>query len=252
MSSTILHTITELRKQYVHSFKQHTPVEQLQLKPYYTRPCISLVKNLQAPLNSGIIAEFKRASPSKGNINENANVQAVIKQYQAFGAVATSILTEPIYFKGKNEDILHVREETFIPILRKDFIVDEYQIHEAKSLGADVILLIAAALTKEQVSNFAALAKQLGLEVLLEVHTKEEIAFDNAFVDMVGVNNRNLKTFEVDINLSKELFAFLPKHKPAIAESGLSSRVEVDALRAVGFSGFLIGESLMKGNFINE
>jgi indole-3-glycerol phosphate synthase len=139
-----------------------------------------------------------------------------------------------------------------LPILRKDFIVDEYQIYEAKSIGADVILLIAAALTKEEVHQFAVLAKQLGLEVLLEIHNKEELLHDCAFVDMIGVNNRNLSSFEVDINLSIELFPYLPKHKPAIAESGLTSTKEVNTLKAIGYKGFLIGESLMKGNFSND
>lgn len=252
MSSTILNTITELRKQDVAKRKEQISISTLQQTNYFNRKCLSLFKNLQAPYNSGIIAEFKRASPSKGNINTDANVNEVVKQYQSMGAVATSILTEPIFFKGKDEDILQVREQTSIPILRKDFIVDEYQIHEAKSLGADVILLIAAALSKQQVKDYASLAKQLGLEVLLEVHSQAEIEYDNECVDMVGVNNRNLKTFEVDINLSIELFQHLPQHKPAIAESGLSSKAEVEFLKIIGYKGFLIGESLMKGSFAND
>lgn len=252
MGANILHTITQLRKQDVLKQQQQVPLTLLQQKSYYKRTCHSLVQNLQQNNGTGIIAEFKRASPSKGNINGKANIQEVVKQYQNAGASATSILTEPHFFKGNDEDILLVREEITLPILRKDFIVDEYQIHEAKSLGADIILLIAAALTTKQVYEFAALARHLGLEVLLEVHNQEEIQHDCEFVDMVGVNNRNLSTFEVDINLSMALFPFLPKHKPSIAESGLVSMKEVNALKAMGYKGFLIGESLMKGNFKND
>lgn len=249
MAATILHKIIDLRKQDIVKQKEVVSVQDLQQKLYYKRQCFSLVNNLNKQNNSGIIAEFKRASPSKGDINTNAKVNDVVKQYEDFGAVATSILTEPNFFKGKDEDILQVREQISIPILRKDFIVDEYQIYEAKSLGADVILLIAAALSIEEVHEFAGLAKQIGLEVLLEVHNQEELKHDCEFVDMVGVNNRNLKTFEVDINLSIDLFKHLPKNKPAIAESGLSSKVEVDMLKNIGYKGFLIGESLMRGKF---
>ena len=196
--------------------------------------------------SSGIIAEFKRKSPSKGWINKDASPEEVTAAYAANGASALSILTDTPFFGGSLKDLRDARPGVNIPILRKDFIIDEYQLYQAKIVGADAILLIAAALEKEQCIFLAGKAHELGLEVLLEIHSEKELEYVNSTIDMVGVNNRNLGTFVTDIENSFRLASALPKDTLLVSESGISSPETVKRLRQAGFRGFLIGENFMK------
>ncbi|BAV08158.1 indole-3-glycerol phosphate synthase [Filimonas lacunae] len=241
----ILDTIIARKKEEVAIRKATVSLDQLEKSQLYTRPTLSLAASLVHPQRTGIIAEYKRKSPSKGIINANAQVADVTRAYTQFGASGLSVLTDEHFFGGSSDDLLAARENN-IPILRKDFIIDEYQIAEARAIGADVILLIAANLTTVQVQQLAAYAKSLQLEVLLEIHDETELDHICDEVDMVGVNNRNLKTFEVDINTSLRLISRMPAHKPGVAESGISSPETIKTLRQAGFKGFLIGENFMK------
>ena len=193
-----------------------------------------------------IIAEFKRRSPSKGWINKDTDVALVVPFYASHGAAAISVLTDSEYFGGSIEELIIARTVADIPLLRKDFIVDAYQLHEAKGYGADVILLIASCLTKEEVRSLAHEAKELGLEVLLEIHTEKEVEHVCDAIDIIGVNNRNLETFETDIETSVRLIKYLPSDRPVISESGIDSPGTIFRLRDIGFRGFLIGERFMK------
>jgi indole-3-glycerol phosphate synthase len=217
----------------------------LKQMPFYKAPVLSMSSYLTMPGKTGIIAEFKRKSPSKGIINNTATVKDVTAAYSAHGASGLSVLTDTDFFGGTLQDLTHARlHET--PILRKDFMVDPYQIIEAKAYGADVILLIAACLSPLAVKELATVAKDIGLEVLLEIHTSEELEHVFDGIDMVGINNRNLKTFEVDIAHSIALAKMLPAHLPKIAESGISNVSTILQLKKEGFDGFLIGENFMK------
>jgi len=179
-------------------------------------------------------------------INEYANVEKIAIGYMQAGASALSVLTDNHFFGGKNEDLITARKFNFCPILRKDFTVSEYQIIEAKSIGADAILLIAAVLSKDEIKQFTALAHQLGMQVLLEVHTQEELDKYIPEIKLVGINNRNLKTFEVDFENSIRLVQQLPQDTVKIAESGISDYHNIIELKKHGFEGFLIGENFMK------
>ncbi|HPM12603.1 MAG TPA: indole-3-glycerol phosphate synthase TrpC [Bacteroidales bacterium] len=243
---TILDEIIARKKIDVAQAKQNVSIQELEFSPYFKRTCISATESICNPLKSGIIAEHKRKSPSKGIINPNCTVIDVVEGYEKAGASCISVLTDEPYFGGTISDLLIARNRGEIPLLRKDFIVDEYQIVEAKSIGADFILLIAACLQKQQVQTYAKLAKSLGLQILLEVHTKEELDVYCPEIDMVGVNNRNLKDFSVDIARSIELYPLLPNEVVKITESGLHSPQEVKTLKKVGFQGFLMGENFMK------
>ena len=225
--------------------KLQNSISELEKKPFFDRKCISLKENLQNS-ESGIIAEFKRKSPSKGWIHENADVLEITKGYCDVGASGISILTDEPFFGGTPNDLIYARPNVTCPVLRKDFIVDEYQLLEAKAMGADVILLIAAALTPTKTKLLAKQAKLLGLEVLLEVHNKEELVHLNEYVDILGVNNRNLKTFEVCTDVSKELADRIPSEFLKISESGISKSETVLELREFGYQGFLMGENFMK------
>ena len=194
---------------------------------------------------TGIIAEFKRRSPSKGIINGNANVVEITKAYTKHGASALSVLTDEFFFGGSPDDLKNARVNE-IPILRKDFVIDEYQISEAKSMGADVILLIAACLTAKQVKTLAKFAKSLQLEVLLEIHAEDELDHVCDETEIVGINNRDLKTFTVDIERSLKMARKIPTDKIKVAESGISSVENILLFKQNGFSGFLIGENFMK------
>ena len=195
---------------------------------------------------SGIIAEFKRKSPSKGLINGEADVLEVTKSYENFGASGISVLTDSDFFGGNVQDVLTIRNEIKIPLLRKDFMIDEYQFYEAKSIGADVVLLIAACLSPSQVKDFTSLSHELGMEVLLEIHTESELTHFNKDIDLVGINNRNLKDFKVDLQHSVHLKNFLPKETLSVAESGIYSVEDFRFLKEKGFNGFLMGEYFMK------
>lgn len=194
----------------------------------------------------GIIAEFKRRSPSKGWIKEEGQAALIPPAYEAAGASALSILTDEKFFGGNLKDIRDARPRVQLPILRKDFIIDEYQLYQARIVGADAVLLIAAALTREQCKALAAKAHELELEVLLEIHSEQELEYVHENIDMVGVNNRNLGTFHTDVENSFRLAEKLPAEMLLVSESGISHPQTVKQLRAAGFRGFLIGENFMK------
>lgn len=224
---------------------QTISTESLMQAPLFGRKCISLKESLQHS-NTGIIAEFKRKSPSLGWIHEDADVMDITSGYSEAGASGISILTDLEYFGGTSIDLMAARKFIACPVLRKDFVIDVYQLYEAKAMGADVILLIAAALTVEKTLELAQKAHDLGLEVLLEVHNKEEIGHANDFVDLLGVNNRNLKTFEQNVQTSFDLVDFIPDKFVKISESGISKVETVKDLRRAGYKGFLMGENFMK------
>jgi indole-3-glycerol phosphate synthase len=243
----ILEKIIAHKYKEVEERKSYFPVKLLEKSIYFNSQPVSMKKYLLRPDKSGIIAEIKRKSPSKGAINMHVSIERTSIGYMQAGASALSVLTDKEFFGGKNEDLTTARKFNFCPIIRKDFIVDEYQIIEAKSIGADTILLIAAALKPSQVKSLSVFAKSLGLEVLLEVHDENELEqniLDS--VDMIGVNNRNLKTFEVSIETSKRLGALIPQSFVKVSESGINNPEAVVDLKQHGFQGFLIGETFMQ------
>jgi indole-3-glycerol phosphate synthase len=241
----ILEEIILFKKLEIAERKRDWSIAQLEKSKQYSRPALSLKQSLQDPTKTGIIAEFKRRSPSKGLINSEADVVEVTKAYTAAGASGLSVLTDEKFFGGLMPDMLKARVNE-IPILRKDFIIDDYQVIASKSFGADVILLIAACLTPYEVRSLAITAKNCGLEILLEIHNEEELDHICDEVDMVGVNNRDLKTFSVNIETSLGLVDKIPSTKPAISESGLQEVETIITLKQAGFKGFLIGERFMK------
>ncbi len=244
---TILQEILAHKRDEVRSNKELYPIKLLERSTYFTSQTVSLKKYLQRSDLLGIIAEIKRKSPSKGYINRYISVEELSIGYMQAGASALSVLTDEKYFGGSAQDLRLARQANFCPILRKEFIVDEYQIVEAKAIGADVILLIAAALTPAQVASFSAFARSFGLEVLLEVHTKEELASHLCdSVDLVGINNRDLHTFTIDVRNSLEIGALVPPGMIKISESGLDDAATVVRLKQAGFNGFLIGEAFLK------
>lgn len=243
----ILNQIITHKQQEVAERKSLFPTKLLEQSIYFEGKTVSLTKYLLREDKSGIIAEFKRQSPSKGIINAHAKVERTTIGYMQAGASALSVLTDNKFFGGKSEDLMTARKFNFCPVLRKDFIIDEYQIIEAKSIGADAVLLIAAALEPVKLKELAAFAKSLDLEVLMEVHNQEELEQNlNEHLDIVGVNNRNLKTFEVSIETSKALSGLIPDDFVKISESGISDPASIIELREHGFKGFLIGETFMK------
>ena len=225
--------------------KQSISLEQLQNSLETTVKQRSLKEALKSS-SSGIIAEFKRRSPTKGWINRKAQAEDIVPGYANAGASAVSILTDEKFFGGNLKDIKDARPLIDIPILRKDFIVDEYQLYQAKIIGADAVLLIAAALKKEELHALAAKAHELGLEVLLEIHSVEELKYINANMDVIGINNRNLGTFFTDVENSFRLAEQLPSDAVLVSESGISDPATVKRLQKAGFKGFLIGENFMK------
>jgi indole-3-glycerol phosphate synthase len=243
----ILDKIIAEKRLEVAERKELYPVRLLEKSLYFGSTPVSMRKYIQRPDLSGIIAEFKRKSPSKGIINAHAPVERTTIGYMQAGASALSVLTDKPFFGGANEDLTLARRFNFCPIIRKDFTIDEYQILEAKSIGADAILLIAAVLTPSQSKAFAALAHSLGMEVLLEVHDEAELEQNlEVGADMIGVNNRNLKTFEVSIEVSKRLAPMIPASVVKVSESGISAPETISTLREVGYEGFLMGENFMK------
>lgn len=245
---TILDEIMDFKSQEVEKNKELFPIKLLEQSIYFDSPTVSLKEYLKREDRLGIIAEFKRKSPSKGNINQTASVEDVTIGYMKSGASALSVLTDQKYFGGNNEDLKLARKFNYCPILRKDFVLDEYQILEAKSIGADAILLIAAALTPKEVLSLSEFAKSLKLEVLLEIHKEEELEHYNPNVDVLGVNNRDLKVFKTSIQNSIDLFPKMPKEVVKISESGLHDSDDIITLMKVGFDGFLIGENFMKSS----
>ena len=218
----------------------------------FERPVRSMRETL-ANSSSGIIAEFKRKSPSKGWIFPDAKVEEIVPAYEIGGASACSLLTDSKFFGGTLDDFSRARELVRLPLLRKDFMVDEYQIYQARALGADAILLIASVLTPNECLQFARKAHELNMDVLLEIHRKDELRCLNPYIDMLGVNNRNLGTFDTSVNNSFRLLEQMKKEIGAgedapllVSESGLSDVHTIRELRSAGFRGFLIGEMLMK------
>ncbi|MEM1134544.1 MAG: indole-3-glycerol phosphate synthase TrpC [Bacteroidota bacterium] len=242
----ILEKIVAYKKEETNKRKEAFTIEKLEASPLFKRETHSLKKHLvNTPF--GIIAEFKRRSPSKGLINGNAAPEIVTKAYAQAGVSAVSVLTDEHFFGGAQADLNATRAVIDIPILRKDFTLEEYHILEAKSMGADAILLIAAALSSKILKSLAVFAKSLGLEVLMEVHNTTELhSCFNEFVDVVGINNRNLKTFEVSIETSVKVQEEIPKEQVKISESGISNIENIHYLKNFGFNGFLIGENFMK------
>jgi indole-3-glycerol phosphate synthase len=241
--------------------KSLVPVKSLEQSIFFDSKVVSMKKYVTNPEKTGIIAEFKRKSPSKGIINAASKVEKVSIGYMQAGASALSILTDTNYFGGNTDDLKSARHYNFCPILRKDFVVDEYQIVEAKSIGADCILLIAAALEPAKLKSLASFAKSLGLEVLMEVHNQDELERSLCEdLDLVGINNRNLKTFELSLQTSLDLVNQIPSDFVKISESGISDPATLVQLKSAGFNGFLIGENFMKSarpeqaayNFIKE
>lgn len=244
---TILDKIIDKKKQEVNQAKSATTIADLEKMPLFDRSCYSLRDSTHHSGRNGIIAEYKRASPSKGIINDHSPVAEVVAGYQAAGASAVSVLTDAEFFKGSLADLTAARAALQLPLLRKEFIVDEFQIVEAKAYGADIILLIAAVLDPRQVQVLSAFAQSLGLNVLLEVHNREELERSIVdSVDAIGVNNRNLKDFSVSLDHSLELVDLIPDRFIKVSESGISNPATIRQLREAGFQGFLIGENFMK------
>ena len=246
----ILDEIVAKTKSKLEEKKQGLSLEELSSKiDFENLKETNFKKSLQNKAEA-IIAEIKKASPSAGIISENFDPVLKSKEYESFGASALSILTEEDYFLGNIQYLMDVKAITSLPILRKDFIVDEYQIYESKLIGADCILLIASILNDEELKNFSEIAERLKLDYIIEVHDEEELQrvkhFSNA---IIGVNNRNLKTFDVDINNSIELKNFFEGENIFIAESGIKSKKDIEYLQQHNINVFLIGESLMKGDF---
>ena len=233
------HTEVALRKQLI-------PIKQLEHSVLFEHQSPSLSTRL-INSTSGLITEHKRRSPSKDCINQNLNVQDVAKGYETAGACGMSVLTDMKYFGGSLEDLLNSRASCEIPLLRKEFIIDTYQIVEAKAYGADVILLIAAILSRDEIQAFSRLAQSLGMEVLLEIHNEDELQKSiMPSLNMIGVNNRNLKTFEVSLETSKTLSRLIPDEFVKISESGIRTVEDIKSLQPYGYKGFLIGENFMK------
>lgn len=239
----ILEDIVNHKKHEVAAAKLSVPLEVLKKSKGLTHTPVSMAAAIQK--GSGVIAEFKRASPSKGKIKEKANVEEIVISYEKAGASAISVLTDMEFFHGSEFDLELTRSVVSVPILRKDFIVDPYQIYEAKAFGADAVLLIAAILSKEQIVDFQHTAEGLGLEFIVEVHNDKDLQKLSGHEQIIGVNNRNLETFEVDIENSIRLANQLGD-VVKVAESGLDTDTNLTALLDAGFKGFLVGESFMK------
>jgi indole-3-glycerol phosphate synthase len=258
--TNILETIIAKKKAEVAQRKAARSISELEKQTFFGKQELSLKEFLLRPGKTGIIAEFKKRSPSKGIINHSSFAGAVVRDYEKYGASAVSVLTDMNFFGGSLSDLEEAAASLHIPVLRKDFMIDEYQVIESKAYGADIILLIASCLKKEEVKKLSVVAKTLGLNVLLEIHHQQELEHICDEVDVVGINNRDLTTFKVDINHSIELGKKIPSQKIKISESGLDDVKTLLHLTQNGFSGFLIGEKFMKeqdpgkafGAFVNE
>lgn len=247
MKTNMLNEIIEHKIKEVKQKREISPVKRLEKSIYFESPCVSLKKYLSDTGRSGVIAEFKRKSPSRGYINKYADVQEISLRYMQAGASALSVLTDEYFFGAKPDDLTIARRFNYCPVLRKDFITDEYQIIEAKSMGADVILLIAGILNRDNIKQFTTLAHNLGMEVLLEVHHENEIIEnENTPYDVIGINNRDLISFEVNVETSFRLIEKLPENVLKISESGIDNVALIRKLKKAGFKGFLIGEFFMK------
>ncbi|WP_421764872.1 indole-3-glycerol phosphate synthase TrpC [Ekhidna sp.] len=243
----ILSEIIANKKKEVKAQKELYPIKLLEKSVFFEGEPVSLIKYLKRPDKSGVIAEIKRKSPSKGIINEHVSIERTSIGYMQAGASGLSILTDNHYFGGSAEDLKVARSFNFCPILRKDFMIDEYQVIEAKSLGADVILLIASVLDKKEIEKLGGLAQSLGMQVLLEVHDEKELINSiSEKVNLIGVNNRDLKTFKTVVKTSFDLADKIPSEFLKVSESGLSEPQTIKDLKACGYQGFLMGETFMK------
>jgi indole-3-glycerol phosphate synthase len=243
---SILDTIVAYKQKEVKAAKSVISCEQMRRGAYLNLMSThSFVQAIKAS-PTGIIAEFKRRSPSKGEIRAMADAAHVVRGYTRAGAACCSILTDTAFFGGSLNDFSIARGETHLPLLRKEFIIDEYQIYQSRLHHADAVLLIAAVLTAAQISNFIRIAHDLNMQTLLELHNEHELDRFDAATDMVGINNRNLHNFVTNIDASCKLIDRLPKDVVKISESGLSEPSQLKELRAAGFDGFLIGERFMK------
>lgn len=243
---TILDKIISHKRREVVEHKTQISIKQLEQTEFFELPRKSLASELKRRDKAGIIAEFKRRSPSKGVINSDVAAREVAQGYEAAGASALSILTDHDFFAGSNQHLADAAETVSIPILRKDFVIDEFQIVEARAFGASAILLIASVLTAANIRELAAFAQSLDLEVLLEVHQSAEIPDDLTDISVVGVNNRDLRDFSVSIERSFEIAQILPADLVKVSESGLNDAATILKLKKAGFDGFLIGETFMK------
>lgn len=242
---TILDKIIENKRRELEILTRVIAIGDLENSRLFKREIFSLSEFLLDKSKTGIIAEFKRKSPSKGIINSSSPVEEVTSGYFREGASGVSVLTDTQFFGGSKADLLKIRDKSIFPILRKDFIIDEYQVIESKSIGADAILLIAAALGNREILCLSELARSLGMEVLLEIHEPDELVKVNQYVNIIGVNNRSLKTFEVNIDISESLAGKIPQEFLKISESGISSPQAINKLRGCGYDGFLMGEKFM-------
>ncbi len=245
----ILDEIVAHKRTEVQHRKELYPTKLLETSLYFSSPAVSLKKYLLRKDKSGIIAEIKRASPSKGVLNKHVSIERTSIGYMQAGASALSVLTDAKFFHGSSDDLKAARKFNYCPILRKDFTIDEYQILEAKSIGADAILLIASVLSPDEIKRFGIFAHSLGLEVLLEVHSGEELARSLSAadtVDIIGVNNRDLQSFSVSLETSERLASDIPSGMVKISESGIRTAQDVHRLRSAGYQGFLIGEQFMR------
>lgn len=243
----ILETIIAEKKKEVATRKVINPIALLEYSALFDRQTISMKESISADASYGIIAEFKRKSPSRSWINQYAKADAVSLAYTRAGATGLSVLTDESFFGAQKDDFQQVRILNTCPVLRKDFIIDEYQIIESKAMGADVILLLAKTLSPQRIESYVRLAHSLGMEVLLEMQNEREVLANcNTSADMLGINNRNLKDFTVDFDNSARLASLLPAEKIKIAESGIEKANDIAYLRSVGFKGFLIGEQFMR------
>lgn len=241
----ILDQIIEHKRKEVAQQKALYPAKLLEQSVHFESPTVSFSDYIADPLRSGIIAEFKRKSPSRGPINPYVSVEETTIGYMQAGASALSILTDQKFFNGKNADLTEARQFNYCPILRKDFTIDEYQIIEAKSIGADAILLIAEVLKKDEVKSLSKMANSLNLEVLLEMHSAEQLDKINDNISVIGINNRDLTTFQTSIEISKRIGPLLPEQIVRISESGISNPQAIIELKQAGYQGFLIGEYFM-------
>ena len=242
----ILQTIVEQKHKEVEFLQSQYSIADLKQQKHFQRACYSAKSAINKEKASGIIAEFKRQSPKKGPINPNANIKPVLESYQQANASVISVLTDKYFFGAKDSDFENARACLRIPLLRKDFLVHPYQVYQSKAMGADLILLIAAILTIDEVKTMSQLAKELGMEVLLEIHDESELNHINSHIDLVGINNRNLKDFSVDLNHSIKLSEQIPSEFIKVAESGISGEDDIQHLKTNGFQAFLIGEYFMK------
>lgn len=244
----ILRTIVEQKHKEVEQLQNEITIEELKQSKNFNRTCYSAKAAIISENCSGIISEFKRQSPKKGPINANADIKSVVQSYEEAKVSVVSVLTDQHFFGAHDTDFEIARENLNIPILRKDFIIHPYQVYQTKAMGADLMLLIAAILTPEEVENMSQLAISLGMEVLLEIHGETELKHINPSVDLVGINNRNLKDFSVDLKHSIELSEQIPDHFVKVAESGIKGIDDINYLKSNGFQAFLIGEYFMKND----